>query len=141
MPPPKAPRVDNKYATASLKNMDIMNMGFAHIAFIVLISFSRLGYHQEWLVREINKKLRSYSKTKIRYLLLNDIADNEERMSYVIIIFHLDSLNLCSPPLHIIKFWPDTYLIFVYKVKHTSKVLQQEVLAYKGTPVVALQHK
>jgi hypothetical protein len=33
---------------------------------------------------------------------------------------------------------PHTYLIFVYKVRHTSKVLPQ-VFAYKGTPVVTPQ--
>jgi DNA-binding Lrp family transcriptional regulator len=33
---------------------------------VELFIITRLAYHQEWLVREINKKLKSYSKTKIR---------------------------------------------------------------------------
>jgi DNA-binding Lrp family transcriptional regulator len=32
---------------------------------VELFIITRVAYHEEWLVREINKKLRSYSKTKI----------------------------------------------------------------------------
>ena len=33
---------------------------------VELFITTRVAYHEEWLIREINKKLRSYSKTKIR---------------------------------------------------------------------------
>jgi hypothetical protein len=32
---------------------------------VELFIITSVAYHEEWLVREINKKLRSYSKTKI----------------------------------------------------------------------------
>ena len=39
---------------------------YARVQRVELFIITKVVYHQEWLVREINKKLRSYSKTTVR---------------------------------------------------------------------------